>query len=37
MSNRYVDGLAAITPDDPAVYDRIGEGLARKGYLTPLT
>ncbi|MER7707790.1 carboxymuconolactone decarboxylase [Kitasatospora sp. NPDC097605] len=34
MYNRYVDGLAAITPDDPAVYDEIGENLASKGYLS---
>ncbi|GAA2751544.1 MULTISPECIES: carboxymuconolactone decarboxylase family protein [Kitasatospora] len=34
MYNRYVDGLAAITPDDPAVYDEIGENLAAKGYLS---
>ncbi|MCX5199501.1 carboxymuconolactone decarboxylase family protein [Streptomyces sp. NBC_00249] len=33
MFNRYVDGLAAITPEDPAVYDGIGAFLAAKGYL----
>ncbi|MFE4639294.1 carboxymuconolactone decarboxylase family protein [Streptomyces sp. NPDC056773] len=33
MFNRYVDGLAAITPEDPAVYDEIGAVLATKGYL----
>lgn len=32
MLNRYVDGLAAWTPDDPAVYEQIGERLARDGY-----
>ncbi|GAB2691395.1 carboxymuconolactone decarboxylase family protein [Kitasatospora kifunensis] len=32
MFNRYVDGLAAITPEDPALYDKIGEMLAAKGY-----
>ena len=34
MFNRYVDGLATWTPDDPAVYERTGEKLARGGYLT---
>ncbi|OKK14329.1 carboxymuconolactone decarboxylase [Streptomyces sp. CB00455] len=33
MFNRYVDGLGAITPDDPAVYDEIGAFLAAHGYL----
>ena len=32
MYNRYVDGLATLTPTDPAEYDRMGEGLARHGY-----
>ncbi|MGW1777443.1 carboxymuconolactone decarboxylase family protein [Streptomyces sp. NPDC002104] len=35
MFNRYVDGLGAITPDDPAVYDEIGAFLAVNGYLPP--
>ena len=35
MYNRYVDGLATLTPTDPAAYDRMGEGLARRGYLAP--
>ena len=33
MYNRYVDGLAAWTPDDPAAYDRMGAALAAGGYL----
>ena len=33
--NRYVDGLATLTPTDPSAYDRMGEGLARHGYLAP--
>ncbi|MFJ9521760.1 carboxymuconolactone decarboxylase family protein [Kitasatospora sp. NPDC101801] len=33
MYNRYVDGLGAITPEDPALYDEMGEGLVAKGYL----
>ncbi len=34
MFNRYVDGLAAWTPNDPKIYDEIGSRLAREGYLT---
>jgi len=33
MYNRYVDGLAAWTPDDPAAYDRMGAILATTGYV----
>ena len=32
MFNRYVDGLAANTPTDPAVYEMIGRRLADNGY-----
>jgi uncharacterized peroxidase-related enzyme len=32
MFNRYVDGLATWTPDDPAVYDEIGARIAAHGY-----
>lgn len=32
MYNRYVDGLAATTPDGQKVYDQIGRRLARGGY-----
>lgn len=32
MFNRYVDGLATWTPDEPAVYEKIGKRLATKGY-----
>lgn len=32
MFNRYVDGLAAITPRDDAIYERLGELRARSGY-----
>lgn len=35
MFNRYVDGLASFTPEDPAVYDAMGERMA-KGYSQPL-
>jgi uncharacterized peroxidase-related enzyme len=36
MFNRYVDGLATWTPDDPAVYEQTGEKLAHKGYLNSI-
>ncbi|HET6708462.1 MAG TPA: carboxymuconolactone decarboxylase, partial [Amycolatopsis sp.] len=32
MYNRYVDGLATVAPEDPAVYDQIGKVLAAEGY-----
>ena len=32
MYNRYVDGLATLTPTDPADYERMGDALARHGY-----
>lgn len=34
MFNRYVDGLGAATPDDPAFYDLIGKQRAEEGYMT---
>lgn len=36
MFNRYVDGLACLTPKDQSVYDGIGQMLASKGYVAPL-
>lgn len=35
MANRYVDGLAAFTPEDEKVYDRMGAMMASKGYTLP--
>jgi uncharacterized peroxidase-related enzyme len=35
MFNRYVDGLAALTPNDPAYYAATGQRLAEHGYLPP--
>lgn len=35
MYNRYVDGLAAITPEDPADYREMGQMLATQGYVRP--
>ncbi|HWB91866.1 MAG TPA: hypothetical protein VG605_08445, partial [Puia sp.] len=33
LYNRYVDGLATVTPTDPGFYDRLGHILLEKGYL----
>lgn len=33
MFNRYVDGLATLTPSDPALYDEMGQRMARDGYI----
>lgn len=33
LYNRYVDGLASVTPTDPSFYDRLAGILAEKGYL----
>ncbi|MES1249812.1 MAG: peroxidase-related enzyme [Chitinophaga rupis] len=33
LYNRYVDGLATVTPSEPAFYDRLGHILKDKGYL----
>lgn len=35
MFNRYVDGLASLTPDDTATYEAMGKRMAEKGYLLP--
>ena len=34
MFNRYVDGLASLTPTDPVVYEEMGKRMA-KGYVLP--
>ena len=33
MFNRYVDGLATLTPADPLVYDQMGRRMATQGYV----
>jgi len=33
MVNRYVDGLATLTPNDPSVYDEMGRRMAQHGYV----
>ena len=34
MFNRYVDGLATLTPTDPKIYEEMGQRMA-KGYIFP--
>jgi uncharacterized peroxidase-related enzyme len=33
MFNRYVDGLATLTPADPQAYDAMGRRMAKQGYV----
>jgi uncharacterized peroxidase-related enzyme len=35
MFNRYVDGLATLTPTDAATYDEMGRRLSEHGYVMP--
>jgi len=35
MFNRYVDGLATIAPEDPALYAAGAQRLVNQGYLAP--
>jgi uncharacterized peroxidase-related enzyme len=35
LYNRYVDGLAAVTPDDSAYYESLGKRITSRGYLMP--
>jgi uncharacterized peroxidase-related enzyme len=35
LYNRYVDGLATVTPADPAYYDALGQRITTRGYLMP--
>ena len=35
MYNRYVDGLATLTPTDPALYEAMGERIGTMGYVLP--
>ncbi len=35
LFNRYVDGLATLTPTDPAAYDEMGKRLGDHGYVLP--
>jgi uncharacterized peroxidase-related enzyme len=37
MYNRYVDGLATLTPTDPQAYDQMGRRMAKEGYVRPNT
>ena len=35
LYHRYVDGLAAVTPDDPAYYRTLADRIVNRGYLRP--
>ena len=35
LYNRYVDGLAAATPTDPAFYEALGRRITSRGYMMP--
>jgi uncharacterized peroxidase-related enzyme len=35
MYNRYVDGLATLTPTDEKLYDAMGARMAHQGYISP--
>jgi hypothetical protein len=35
MFNRYVDGLATIAPEDPALYAAGAQRLVQQGYIAP--
>lgn len=37
MFNRYVDGLASLTPEDPKEYEPMGKRMASLGYVLPQT
>lgn len=35
MFNRYVDGLASLTPTDPKAYEEMGKRMTKLGYVLP--
>jgi alkylhydroperoxidase family enzyme len=35
MFNRYVDGLATLTPQEPEAYEDMGKRMVEKGYVVP--
>lgn len=35
LYNKYVDGLASVTPTDPAYYDILGDRIVNRGYGRP--
>lgn len=35
MFNRYVDGLASLTPTDPSAYEEMGKRMSSLGYVLP--
>ena len=36
MFNRYVDGLATVSPPDPAAYDQMATSIVERGYVATL-
>ena len=36
MFNRYVDGLASLTPTDPKAYEEMGKRMSSFGYVVPI-
>jgi uncharacterized peroxidase-related enzyme len=36
MYNRYVDGLATVAPEDPAVYTAVADYVVANGYVAPV-
>jgi uncharacterized peroxidase-related enzyme len=35
LYNKYVDGMATVTPTDPAYYDTLGDRIVNRGYNRP--
>ncbi|GAB3696376.1 carboxymuconolactone decarboxylase family protein [Spirosoma flavus] len=35
LYNKYVDGMATVTPTDPAYYDTLGDRIVHRGYTRP--
>ncbi len=35
LYNKYVDGMASVTPDDPAYYQNLASRIVNQGYLRP--
>ena len=37
LYNRYVDGLATVTPEEPVFYERLADRIVNRGYVRPPT
>jgi hypothetical protein len=35
LYNKYVDGMASVTPADPVYYETLGDRLVNRGYNRP--